>query len=204
MDDFKINTTYHVYTHANGLENIFRTKENYRFFLEKYAIYINPVATTYAYCLMPNHFHLLIETKSEKELKEFYEEKYFKKDKKPIYTNIAKIANQQLSNFLNSYSKSFNKVFKRKGKLFLQSIVNKEINADKYFLIALFYIHNNPVKHGFTKEIDDWKYSSYNTFLSDKDTKIDKNTVLKYFQNIKEFKNFHKRNVEDNLFDAIY
>ncbi len=54
------NTSYHIFNHANGFENVFREKENYRFFLEKYQQHISPIAETYAYCLMPNHFHLVI------------------------------------------------------------------------------------------------------------------------------------------------
>lgn len=53
-------TSFHIYNHANGFENIFREAENYRFFLEKYQLHITPIAETYAYCLMPNHFHLVI------------------------------------------------------------------------------------------------------------------------------------------------
>ena len=52
--------TYHIFNHANGFENVFREDENFRYFLEKYRLYITPIAETYAYCLMPNHFHLVI------------------------------------------------------------------------------------------------------------------------------------------------
>ena len=54
------NSTYHIYNHANGFENVFREEENYRFFMTKYQLYILPIAETYAYCLMPNHFHLVV------------------------------------------------------------------------------------------------------------------------------------------------
>ncbi|MCK5209465.1 MAG: hypothetical protein KAQ79_15630, partial [Cyclobacteriaceae bacterium] len=57
---FLTSTTYHIYNHANGDDNIFREQDNYRFFLEKYVKYINPVADTFAYCLMRNHFHLMV------------------------------------------------------------------------------------------------------------------------------------------------
>ena len=60
---FLTSTTYHIYNHANGDDNIFREQDNYRFFLEKYVKYINPVADTFAYCLMRNHFHLMVRIK---------------------------------------------------------------------------------------------------------------------------------------------
>ena len=59
---------YHIYNHANGFENIFISDENYRFFLVKFNLYISHIADTLAYCLMPNHFHLLIKIKNEEEL----------------------------------------------------------------------------------------------------------------------------------------
>jgi len=51
---------YHIWTHANGTENLFQTSDNYHYFLKKYAVYINPIADTFAYCLMPNHLHLMV------------------------------------------------------------------------------------------------------------------------------------------------
>lgn len=61
-------TFYHLYNHANEPENLFRINENYRFFLQQWAKYIEPVAETFAYCLMPNHIHFLIRTRAEEEI----------------------------------------------------------------------------------------------------------------------------------------
>ena len=74
---------YYVYSHANGSEDLFRTEENYFYFLQKYASYIYPIAETYAYCLMPNHFHAMIKIRSESEIADFFKiEKSFIKLKK--------------------------------------------------------------------------------------------------------------------------
>ena len=51
---------YHIFNHAVGDENLFRQAANYLYFLERYGHYIFPIARTYAYCLMPNHFHILV------------------------------------------------------------------------------------------------------------------------------------------------
>ena len=53
---------YHLYSHAVGAEQLFRTEENYHYFMQRYAAYVPPVAATYAFCLMPNHYHLLLQT----------------------------------------------------------------------------------------------------------------------------------------------
>jgi putative transposase len=68
MEPLQTDTSYHIFNHANGFENVFRDPENYRYFLEKYRLYISPIAETYAYCLMPNHFHLVIRIRKREAL----------------------------------------------------------------------------------------------------------------------------------------
>lgn len=63
---------YHIYNRANGSERLFLSDDNYRFFLKKYLQHIEPIVNTYCYCLMPNHFHLLVKVKSEDELIRFF------------------------------------------------------------------------------------------------------------------------------------
>ncbi|MCB0410774.1 MAG: transposase, partial [Flavobacteriales bacterium] len=59
---------YHIYNRANGFENLFVNEGNYNFFLEKVKHHLSPILNIYAYCLMPNHFHLLVEIKSKEEI----------------------------------------------------------------------------------------------------------------------------------------
>jgi putative transposase len=54
---------YHIYNRGNNRENVFVEERNYRHFLQLYAKYIEPVAWTYAYCLLRNHFHFLVKIK---------------------------------------------------------------------------------------------------------------------------------------------
>lgn len=56
---------YHIWTHANGSEDLFRSEENYQYFLKRYAKYIHPIADTFAYCLMPNHLHFMVRIKKQ-------------------------------------------------------------------------------------------------------------------------------------------
>ena len=63
---------YHIISRANGNEKLFLTDDNYRFFLQRYDKYISPIADTFAYALLPNHFHFLIQVKSYAELLAFY------------------------------------------------------------------------------------------------------------------------------------
>jgi putative transposase len=55
---------YHIYNRGNNRENIFFEERNYRYFLRLYVKYAEPVADTYAYCLLRNHFHFLVRIKT--------------------------------------------------------------------------------------------------------------------------------------------
>lgn len=151
---------YHIYNHANGDENLFREQKNYEYFLEKYKQHISPIAETIVWCLMPNHFHLLVKIKSKDEIASTFP-KFQTLEKFDDKTNFL---SKQFSNFFSSYSQSFNKVYGRRGSLFLKNFKRKEILDENYLRNLIIYIHLNPVKHGFTNEILDWKWSSYQTF----------------------------------------
>ncbi len=49
---------YHIYNRGNNRENIFKEDRNYAYFLKLYVFHVGPIADTYAYCLLRNHFHL--------------------------------------------------------------------------------------------------------------------------------------------------
>src|SRR5258706_1273798 len=113
---------YHLYNHAIGDENLFRHRENYLYFLQQFRKYIAPVASTFAYILLPNHFHFFIRIKSEKELME-----HFHSLRDPALAEVSEIdfpkfVIQQFSNFMNGYVKAYNKMFLRKGALVLDFV----------------------------------------------------------------------------------
>lgn len=63
-ESFEFESVYHIFSHVNGKELIFREELNYQFFLKQLDKYIIPIAEIYAYCLLPNHFHLLLRFKN--------------------------------------------------------------------------------------------------------------------------------------------
>lgn len=67
-DPLQPNTYDHIYNRGINGETVYKEESNYAYFLNKYAKYIEPVADTYAYCLLKNHFHFLVLTKDEKEI----------------------------------------------------------------------------------------------------------------------------------------
>ena len=65
---FETNTAFHIYNRGNNRENIFIEEKNYTYFLKLLEKYIIPIANIYAYCMMPNHFHLVLRIKPSDEL----------------------------------------------------------------------------------------------------------------------------------------
>ena len=61
---------YHIYNRGVNRENIFLEKRNYLHFLKLYAQHITPIAYTYAYCLLRNHFHLMVQVKTPEEIRD--------------------------------------------------------------------------------------------------------------------------------------
>jgi putative transposase len=110
--------SYHIYNRANGNESLFRSDENFRYFLQRYAHFITDVADTYAYCLMPNHIHFLVKIKSLAELEESF--KYYSETSKVSKNlgglSLEKRISQQFSNLFNSYTKAFNRMYCRLWK----------------------------------------------------------------------------------------
>ncbi|MBS1776255.1 MAG: transposase, partial [Bacteroidetes bacterium] len=122
-DKFEPETFYHIYNHAVGNENLFRSNENFRYFLKKYDEYTNSILETYAYCLMPNHFHFLVKIRPLEELQ-----------KLPKFSaNTHGFVMQKFSNLFNAYAKANNRRYERRGALFLDFTKRIAIKDDTYF-----------------------------------------------------------------------
>jgi REP element-mobilizing transposase RayT len=62
-------TFYHIFNRGNNKENIFCNQRNYHYFMDKYEKVLSPYLETYAFCLLPNHFHVLVKIKSAEEIR---------------------------------------------------------------------------------------------------------------------------------------
>lgn len=204
MEKLQPNQSYHIFNHANGFENIFKEDRNFQYFLEKYVEYIFPIAETYAYCLMPNHFHLVIRIRKREVIEKLILRKLnFSKvsldfgkvelineenlDDKSIELFLSK----QFSNLFSSYTQSFNKVYKRRGSLFIKNFKREAILDKEYFLNAIVYVHRNPIHHGFCTQFSDWSYSSYTEIKELKSTIIELTKLIKVFDGHQNYINFH-------------
>lgn len=183
--------TYHVYNRAHGKEKLFIEDMNYHYFLKKFKEYIHPIAEVYSYCLMPNHFHVLLKIKSEEELNAYFEIAWEEKSNRSKSFPIDKKVTQQFSNFFNAYTKAFNKVYSRLGGLFISNYRRIKIDSDRQFINTVKYIHLNPVHARISNKPEQWVHSSYKAFISDGHTLIDKSFVVNYFGDLENFVHVH-------------
>ncbi len=185
---------YHLFNHANGKENIFIEPKNYAFFLQKLAIHILPVCKLFSYCLMPNHFHLVLEVHSEEELFSLWQKPGAKNQLTAKELELK--TSKTFANLFSSYTQAFNKVYSRKGSLFIPSMKLEEIKDDNSFCKVIHYTHANPVHHGFTKTIEVWPHSSYKIFLSKSPTKLKREYVLDMFGGLDAFIKYHQQPID--------
>jgi len=167
---------YHIFNRGIAGTNIFLEERNYAHFLSLYAKHVEPVAETFAYCLLRNHFHLFTRIKTF-EVSE---------------TSKVSDATQSFSNFFNAYAKAINKTYDRTGSLFEHRFRRLEVTTERYCLRLVHYIHYNPEKHGFVTDFREYPYSSYRAMLSNKPTKLQRLQVLDWFGGTAAFDAVHR------------
>lgn len=200
---------YHIYNRGNNREDLFLTPENYRHFLKLYTKYISVVADTFAWVLMKNHFHLLIRVKEEEEIGYY---KLLKPDRSSDSVRFQTTTDnngfnpkkpdptRHFSHLFNAYAKYFNILFNRTGCLFQRPFKRLEITSEDYLKQVVVYIHTNPIHHGFTKNIDNYPWSSYQDILT---SKPENNTVIHWFENLENFIQVHNEKIRLELIDEL-
>lgn len=190
---------YHIYNRGNNREKLFVESRNYPYFLKLYSQYILPVAETFAYCLMPNHFHLLIRTRTEEEQEAHWQQIGSLSQNEPISFKLRQ-PSRAFNNLFIAYARAFNNATGRTGVLFETPFHRKHVSNDAYFQILVVYIHRNPEKHGFVDDFRNWKWSSYSAILSDKATQLQRDAVLAWFGGRSGFVEAHYESGEEMLF----
>ena len=133
---------YHVYNHAISQELLFKDLQNYPYFVRRMFDHLEKYVEVNAYCLMPNHYHLLIRVRK------------FSSDEVHVHNTIL----QAFSNFQNGYAKAINKRYFRKGRLFQSSVCRVHLGDEQDIVRIKAYIRQNPVDHGFCTSPENWPH----------------------------------------------
>ena len=133
---------YHVMNRGRRAEVIFSDAQDYAAFTELLKetseIWNTQIA---AYCLMPNHYHMLVQTPE---------------------ANLSR----SMRHLNGVYTQRYNRRHHCDGQLFRGRYKSILIDTDSYLLQAVRYIHRNPLRGGLTDRIDDYKWSSHKGYVS--------------------------------------
>jgi REP element-mobilizing transposase RayT len=158
---------YHVIVRGNQRRQTFRHEQDYRAYLERLEKYrAKYQVRIYAYCLMPNHVHLLLETGS---------------------VPLAKF----MQGLQQSYTQYFNRQYRKVGHLFqgrYQAII---CDKDKYLLALIRYIHLNPIRARLARRPEGYSYSGHTSYLMHGTAKIiESRPILKLLGGQKRYERF--------------
>jgi len=150
--------TYHIYNQGNNRELIFKDRSDYIVFLKKIRRAFNQHCDILSWCLMPNHFHFLVQVRQE------YEMNYPENDR----TKKLNPLNKSIGTALSSYTQNFNKKTGRTGSLFRKRTKAKSLSfqrgEDNHGINCYLYIHQNPIRAGLVKKLEDWEFSSFRDY----------------------------------------
>ena len=164
---FRAGEYYHLFNRGNNCQDIFFERENYRFFLRQLRKYMRPEEIEIvAYCLMPNHYHLLVH-----------------------------LVNDDLSSLMQpfalSYTKAINKRHGRVGSLFQGRFQAVCVDRDEYLVHLSRYIHLNPVVAKLVEQPEDWEFSSYREYVGLRTGTLPKTeVVLAQFSSMGAYREF--------------
>lgn len=194
--EFFENELYHIYNRGNNKQQIFFNPGNYLFFLTKIRKFICPYCDILAYCLMPNHFHLLVNADSRTT------------GIKLIGGKECNVLSEGIKTLLSSYSQSINKQNSSTGSLFQQNTKAKHIptTSNLYDLLCFHYIHQNPMKANLVEKMEHWEYSSFKDYCSLRNgTLCNKDLAIKLLDlNMKTFYEDSYKIINSNEIEALF
>ncbi|NBC04387.1 MAG: hypothetical protein GVY20_11870 [Bacteroidetes bacterium] len=202
---FSLGNIYHIYNRGNNKQQIFFENKNYHFFLKKMRNHLLSHCHLLAWCLMPNHFHWMVK------IRDSYKSE---SDTKTPESNspIVQPLNMSISTLLSSYTKAINNMYKRTGSLFQRRTKPKNLSPDletddNYPLICFLYIHQNPLKAGLVKNLQDWKYSSYRDYSGLREGRLCNTNLTKQLLDLptgyETFIQFSQQTIPDDVIEKI-
>ena len=185
------NNTYHIFNEAVGNEKIFLCDEDYRQFLIRYFKHILPVAETLGWTLSPTHFEFLIRTRTNEHIASHYRKmKYLPCGN---YDKLPEFIMERFSNWLNSYTKSFNIKQQRKGGLFADYLKREIVEDGQQIKSKLIEIHTSPLHNGLCNKLQDWPWSSYSQLLHNSFSHIPDHEIWEIFGSKNNFIHQHQQ-----------
>jgi putative transposase len=189
---FVAGEAFHVYHRGVNRNKIFFNEENKRYFLEKFSIAIAPYMKVYAYALMGNHFHFMLEPRTSEEMgaaaKIYGKFGFWEK----VGGDVNLFLEERWKRFMAGYAQAIGREQERTGPLFEQRFKRIHIDSEAYWYRSLYYTHHNPIHHRFCKEYHEYVWTSYNEYLDDSPTMVERDFVLGLFSGTQIFIDSHQ------------
>ena len=204
---------YHIYNRGNNGCNLFLKPEDYQHFLNLYEIYIHPVAKTFTWVLMGNHFHLLVQIKNNIVYRYDLNSSKVNMENQNKWQTVDASSQEapatrkkpetwrHFSHLFNAYSRYHQNRYGRSGNLFERPFKRKWVDSESYFKQVLLYIHQNPVHHGFCSHPLEYPWSGYLTYISEKPSWLQQQAITKYFGSSKIFEEAHMKLINKEQMD---
>lgn len=169
--------THHIMLQGINQQVIFKDEEDYHAFLERLGKYADDTGCqVYAWCLMPNHVHLLVQSEN---------------------SDISTLMRKLGAGFVYWYNRKYNRI----GSLFQDRFKSEQVEGEQYLLTVLRYIHLNPVKAGMCTSPDDHLFSSYHAYTAPQLKQFTHTSLILSLMSLEEFKAFHQAGHEDQCMD---
>ena len=167
---------YHIYTRGAGRHPIFFEEENYLFLLQRLKKYVKKFDVgVLAYCLMPNHYHLLLRQDG------------------------AHSVGLVVQRTFNSYTKAVNRRYNRSGTLFEGKYKAIEVDKPDYLIHLCRYIHANPVKASLVDRPEAWPYSNYREWMGLRNGELwDPSLMYEYVPNADAYRSLVEEYIRDH------
>ena len=170
----KPNAFYHIYLSGEYPHTLFSSGDDYQQFLHLYATHMTHVVETYAYCLLPNHFHFFVRVRTLREqVRGWLTAKQAAADFQPAYPQ------DEFARLLTEFT-----------ALHLPLTITRLLHRQQ-FAYLIRYIHQNPTLHGNCDNFREWRWSSYKALLTDQPTRIPVHIVMRWFYSVEWFEELH-------------
>lgn len=185
---------YHIYNRTIQELDLFRNNDDYHHFLNKFREYFTRYMDVVGYCLIPNHFHFIVQIKhTESILKNAISEKTqaainFAKGQIPVNDFLE----DQMRRFFSAISLRYNHRYKRRGALFSDRMKRIRIVDENKLVYLLCYVHHNPVHHHIVNDYGEWEYSSYRSYLNHDRYSLLSKGIITLFENSDRFRSIHE------------
>ena len=168
----KPNVFYHLYLSGEHPRTLFASSEDYQRFLQLYVTHMTDVVDTYAYCLLPNHFHFFVRVRTLRE-----------------QVRLWLMADRAAADFRPTYPQE--RLGRLSAEFTLPPLTIAQLLSRQQFTYLIRYIHQNPTLHGHTHNFREWRWSSYKALLTGQPTRIPVQIVMRWFHSVDWFEELH-------------